>query len=235
MLFELRRICHFTVGLLVAALFVRTWLVLGMIQPVIVSGSSMAPTLRGPHAVYVCQGCRSRFSIEFAERSEPLQAKCSNCGLQSAQLLALAAGDRIIVDRTTFWFHGPRRWQLVVFRCPQRADQFCVKRVVGLPGEEVALAAGDIYINGELTPYPNGNLHYFLRTTDRPQWVDERPASDFVWPFPPGPGRVAKWRLGADEYFVVGDSASISDDSRNWLSGPGLDAKLVIGAPFGIR
>ena len=53
----------------------------------------------------------------------------------------------------------------------------------------------------------------------------------------PGTGRAAvvAWRLGPAEFFVLGDNAAISDDSRSWLSGPGLDAKLLIGKPLGVR
>jgi hypothetical protein len=48
-------------------------------------------------------------------------------------------------------------------------------------------------------------------------------------------GETTSWRLGPTEFFVVGDNAAISDDSRSWLSGPGIDAKLLIGKPLGVR
>src|SRR5262245_61261913 len=47
--------------------------------------------------------------------------------------------ERVFVDRTAFLFRSPHRWEVVVFRCPNSADEFCVKRIIGLPGETVAL------------------------------------------------------------------------------------------------
>ena len=43
------------------------------------------------------------------------------------------------------------------------------------------------------------------------------------------------WTLGPSEYFVLGDNAAISADSRTWPSGPSVDAKLLIGKPLGVR
>jgi hypothetical protein len=43
------------------------------------------------------------------------------------------------------------------------------------------------------------------------------------------------WQLGPTEYFVLGDNGAISDDSRSWPTGPGIDEKLLIGRPIGVR
>jgi signal peptidase I len=59
-------------------------------------------------------------------------------------------GDKLFVDRATFTLRPPRRWETVVFRCPQDARGLCVKRLVGLPGESVQFDRGDLFINGEL-------------------------------------------------------------------------------------
>ena len=48
-------------------------------------------------------------------------------------------------------------------------------------------------------------------------------------------GVTTSWRLATDEFFVLGDNAPVSDDSRSWLSGPGVEAKLLIGKPLGAR
>lgn len=163
--------CRLAVAVTIAALVLHTWLVMGLVVPVTVSGSSMEPTL------------------------------------QPAQ--------RLIVDRTAFLFRPPRRWEIVVFRCPEAADRLCVKRVVGLPGESISFAGGHVLINGRPVRPPSGR-RYELRYGDH----IHNPSG---------------WRLGADDYFVLGDNGTISDDSRNWLTGPGLDGKLLLGRPMGVR
>jgi signal peptidase I len=127
----------------------------------------------------------------------------------------LESSQRLVIDRTAFALRPPRRWEVVVFRSPTDARQLCVKRVVGLPGETVSLAGGDVWINGQRIRKPR-DADYETRYGDSVK-------------SPSG------WRLGPHEYFVLGDNAAISDDSRNWLAGPGVDAKLLIGRPLGVR
>jgi signal peptidase I len=56
------------------------------------------------------------------------------------------AGDIVAVDKTAFWRGAPRRWELVVLRNPDDREQnHLVKRVVGLPGEEIEIANGDVF------------------------------------------------------------------------------------------
>ena len=125
------------------------------------------------------------------------------------------AGDRLLVDRTAFALRDPRRWEVVVFRSPVDESELCVKRIVGLPGETVALAGGDVLINGERIAVPH-DLRYGVRYGDHDKLREG-------------------WRLGPEEYFVLGDNAEISVDSRNWPTGPALDAKLLVGRPLGVR
>jgi signal peptidase I len=170
------------VGVLVAALVTHTWLLMGLIVPVMVAGSSMAPTLQDTH--------------------------------------------RLLIDRTAFAFRQPQRWEVVVFRSPEDARQLCVKRIVGLPGETVSMVHGKVLINGQLIGDPR-DTDYEIRYGDYPQKIA-----------PADGGNLAVhegWQLGPSEFFVLGDNAAISDDSRSWWAGPGLDAKLLVGRPLGIR
>jgi signal peptidase I len=66
-----------------------------------------------------------------------------------AQALDLA-GDRLLVDKNVFQVRSPRRWELAVFRCPVDDSTPYVKRVAGLPGEQVRILGGDLFINGEI-------------------------------------------------------------------------------------
>jgi signal peptidase I len=139
------------ISTLVLALMLRTWLVLGLIEPVTVAGSSMAPNLRGPHVCVTCTKCKLRFDIgaEFDTDS----VECPRC--DSLQTLsdppAIERGDRLVIDRTAFQFRNPRRWELVVFRSPVDGE-LTVKRVVGLPGETIQLQGGEVLVNGKAAP-----------------------------------------------------------------------------------
>lgn len=54
-------------------------------------------------------------------------------------------GDRIIVNKSTYWFREPERFDVVVFRYPLSRLVNYVKRLVGLPGETVKIVHGDIF------------------------------------------------------------------------------------------
>ncbi len=55
-------------------------------------------------------------------------------------------GDRVFVDKFCYQFRDPRRWEPVVFRYPLKRSDPYVKRCIGLPGEQVLIAQGDIYL-----------------------------------------------------------------------------------------
>ena len=54
-------------------------------------------------------------------------------------------GDRILVDKFAYDFAEPERWDVVVFKYPEDAKTNYIKRLVGLPGETVFIAGGDIW------------------------------------------------------------------------------------------
>jgi signal peptidase I len=209
----LRNVLQLIVGVIVAAAVLHTWLVMGLVVPVTVAGSSMAPTLQGPHRMFRCEACQFEFPVELDQLLDDDRANCPRCGRCSGHRCEAfdQRGDRLLVDRTAFAFRQPRRWEVVVFRSPADANQLFVKRVVGLPGETVALHGDEIWINGQAVAKPGGGT-YKLRIGDRDQC-----------------------HLGPAEYFVLGDNTNISDDSRSWPIGPGVDAKLLIGKPLGVR
>ena len=125
-----------------------------------------------------------------------------------SMLPTLVPGQRLLVDRTAFYFASPTRWRLVVFRCPEDASTYCVKRIVGLPGETVEIRSGRLWIDGR--PAAAG---------------DEQP-----YTFAPI-GQPAQYRLAADEYFLLGDNPAVSVDSRTWKP-PGISPKSFIGKPL---
>ncbi len=133
-----------------AACFIGRWLVAGLIVPCRVVGPSMATTLLGSHRDVVCADCGFRFACGV---EQPLRrAVCPNCGYAGNELESLLEirGDRLLFDQTAFALRAPRRWEVVALRCPRNAGQIVVKRVVGLPGEDLEVRDGDVYVNGEI-------------------------------------------------------------------------------------
>jgi signal peptidase I len=214
-----RSAIQFTVGLVVMAVIARVFLVMGLIVPVIVAGSSMAPTLNGSHVEVVCPQCAAFVQVGTDQLPPGANAICPNCVSRlHIDGLPIVEGDSIWVDRTAFTLRPPRRWEVVVFQCPNDATQLCVKRVLGLPGERIALRDGELIVNGRLVAKPIA-VDYELRPGDG---VGQTGYD----------ARQQCWQL-ADGYFVVGDNQAVSLDSRNWPGGPDLPAKLLVGRPIG--
>ena len=151
---------------LILAFIFRAFLVEAFIIPT----GSMAETLLGAHGVYVCPRCgmefdytllRGRGSSDDAPQS-PSSLLCDNCELrielpETEEPPPAKAGDRILVEKWPYllggWF-GPRRWDVVVFRDPAQPDQNFVKRLIGLPNDEIEIVLGDLFINGQIARKP---------------------------------------------------------------------------------
>ena len=105
---------------------------------------------------------------------------------------ALKNGDVVLVNRLVYQIKSPARGDIVVFRPGgNEKTHYSIKRVVGLPGETVQIIDGSVYIDGEKAESDiyTSDIEY-AGTAEEPV------------------------ELGEDEYFVIGDSAGVSDDSR---------------------
>lgn len=130
------------------------------------STGSMAPVLLGFHKQIECPMCQHQFAfgVRFdesvgdgsvaANSSEPVDARatCPNCGQINIDTsgVPLNHGDQLLVHKNIFDFRSPNRWEPVVFRNPVSPGEAYVKRVVGLPGEEIQIWDGDVYVNGQI-------------------------------------------------------------------------------------
>ena len=106
---------------------------------------------------------------------------------------ALSDGDNLIVDKISYRFSEPKRFDIIVFPFQYADETYYIKRVIGLPGETVRIDdAGNIFINGEI--------------------LDENYGREVIeWP-----GRAfEEITLAPDEYFVLGDNRNNSSDSRD--------------------
>lgn len=122
----------------------------------------------------------------------------------SSMTPALNDGERIIVNRFVFTrarislmgeegylFHGPQRGDVIVFRKPETERENIVKRVVGIPGDQIDIRDQFVWVNGIKQEHVG---------------VKTNPRNYVKYPM----------ILNKDNYFVLGDNRSVSNDSRNW-------------------
>jgi signal peptidase I len=104
----------------------------------------------------------------------------------------LMAGDEVLLDKLTYRIRKPRANDVVAFLPEGNLNaKYSIKRVIGVPGDQIVISGGKIYVNGE--------VYNDILVRDA---ISE-------------PGLAAnEITLGEDEYFVLGDNRNNSEDSR---------------------
>ncbi len=107
----------------------------------------------------------------------------------------LSDGDNLIVDKISYRFRAPERYDIIVFPYKYEEDTYYIKRIIGLPGETVQIdEKGTIFIDGQELEESYGREVIALNK----RGLAEKPVT-----------------LGTDEYFVMGDNRNHSQDSRD--------------------
>lgn len=135
----------------------------------------------------------------------------------------ILVGDRLLVDKFGYRsgfspFPGTpsrevRRGDIVVFKFPPQPEELYVKRVIGLPGEEISVRDYRVHINGQPIDEP-----YKVHALEGRTPGDPRLGADF------GPVKIPD-----DHYFAMGDNRDLSLDSRVWGF---LPKSHVLGSPL---
>jgi signal peptidase I len=115
----------------------------------------------------------------------------------------------IIVDQVSYYLNSPERGDVIVFRYPKDPSTFFIKRIIGLPGDTIEIEGSDVKITNEI--HPDGF------TLNEPYIKSMSPRSTL------------NEKLGAREYFVMGDNRDQSSDSRDWGV---LQEERIIGRAF---
>jgi len=131
--------------------------------------------------VLICTFLLVRFVVQ---RTEVVGSSMEN---------TLSNGDQLFVEKLSYRFSEPKRFDVVVFPFRYEEKIFYIKRIIGLPGETVQIdEEGNILIDGEILKESFGKE------------VIENPGLAY-----------RPIVLGEDEYFVLGDNRNDSSDSRD--------------------
>lgn len=194
-----------------------------VVEAFVIPTGSMAETLYGYKKIVTCPECGFEFPVNASDEAEPPAGSppdptvgycCPNCRYENpsaAKAIPWTSGDRVLVGK----FLGvDDRGHVVVFKFPDapqtsQTAQNYIKRLVGLPGETIAIYNGDLYVTKALT-YPadakgdSGQLLY-----PRP----ENPVDEWRAPYRDNRGR-PRWD-GPDFSYPNADAAlKLFDDSR---------------------
>ena len=122
--------------------------------------------------------------------------------------VTLQDGDNLIVDKISYRFKEPERYDIIVFPYKHQEDTYYIKRIIGLPGETVQVKDGMVYINGEVLEESYG----------KEMMNSAGVAGESIV-------------LEEDEYFVLGDNRNNSSDSRDPSVG-NVKKEDIVGRAF---
>ncbi|MBL8809377.1 MAG: signal peptidase I [Planctomycetaceae bacterium] len=201
-----------------------------VLEGYLISTGSMAPGLLGFHRRIHCPSCGYSFAFGVSfddsvdsgngaiiEPSGPRRyATCPNCHQINIDVGGVpnSHGDQLLVLKHAYDLRPPHRWETIVFRNPASPEEAYVKRVVGLPGEEIQVRNGDVFINGDLARKTwDQQLDMRIPVCDLHHLVD----SD-QWQMP--------WEL--DEAWTAEDGDLVCDTSRLKSPSSGSDSQSDI-------
>jgi signal peptidase I len=101
----------------------------------------------------------------------------------------LYRGEFVLINKIAVFGGDFRRGDVIVFKYPPDPNIQYIKRIIGLPGDQVLVSAGRVYVNGNLLSEP-----YLMAS----------------------PTYIGIWHIPAGSYFVLGDNRNRSNDSHVW-------------------
>ncbi|MAE59900.1 MAG: signal peptidase I [Planctomycetaceae bacterium] len=178
-----------------------------VVEAFVIPTGSMAPTLLGKHLRITCPQCGFRFPVNWRDsrvgnRKEPatLQGEKDpiivHCPMDDYPIdwgqARVDGGDRILVLKYVYAVSEPRRWDVVVFKNPQKTKENFIKRLVGLPGEQIRIARGNVYTRAD---------------ADAAWQVERKPEK----------AQRAMWQPVYHSRYVPLDEGESEDRSRRWV------------------
>ncbi len=106
----------------------------------------------------------------------------------------------VLVDKVTYLIHAPERGDIIVFHYPLDTTRDFIKRVIGVPGDVVSTTSTGVIVDGQTLHEPYISVPFNFES--------------------------GKWKLGPNQFFVMGDNRNNSLDSRSWGL---LDKSYIVG------
>lgn len=135
-----------------------------VVEAFVIPTGSMAPTLLGQHDHVFCPMCGYRFNVGPPNASVTSSSFCPMCDVElDVSASGPESGDRILVLKYIYTFREPERFDVVVFKNPTKPEENYIKRLVGLPGEQLMIVGGNVYTrplqnrNGDWLPPVDGS------------------------------------------------------------------------------
>ena len=178
-------------GALIIAILIRSLI----IQPFYIPSSSMEPTLLVGDRIFV-----SKFTYGYSKHSFPFSPNFSN---------------------NRFFFKNPEQGDLVVFKTPNDNRTDYIKRLIGLPGDEIQFINGELFINKKKI------LRELTKVSSQTRCANfNLDTNTFIETLPNGVKHLAsytkkgslqntkKYKVPENHYFLMGDNRDCSKDSR---------------------
>lgn len=218
-----------------------------VIEAFVIPTGSMAPTLLGAHMRFTSPKTGFDWPVGPWSATPPnsqnynrTQSSVTVSDPMSDQKdshskLPLASGDRILVLKYLYSLHDPKRFDVVVFKSPEMPQTNFIKRLTGLPGEQIALVDGDIFSRKASVPPPppgEGQADWseqdwaIARKPERVQRSVWQPVYDSAYtpapgerPFvPPWTGATQNWDVRGKRIYTFSgtEQTTLAWDDQRW-------------------
>lgn len=188
----------------------------------VIPTGSMAPSLQGQHMDLTCDNCgfpyRTGATGESSTSSNPKLVESTYCPVCQFETVMdrnnknkshnSFTGDRILVNKFIYDFQDPERYDVIVFKYPHNGKQNYIKRLVGLPGDNLLIENGDIYLmepqkdgsyKKTITRKPSRKLRQILQAVDDTYHIGDR-LKDVDWPSRwQSFGGVGNWKINEED------------------------------------
>ena len=175
----------------------------------------MAQQWWGEHWQTVCGDCQIAFRCGVDHPPTDGRATCPNCGFQDNPIegSTRGPGQRVEIQPCDATTDPLRRWEVIAFHQPGAAGRVAIKRIVGLPGERVAIRGGDVYANGLIATKSMAELravaqpvhdNEFRARSSSPRWQSQRIPS--------------QWSQRQGVFVFAATAIADQSTSREWLA-----------------